>query len=59
MKTIYKENKIEIIPEKMFEQAYLDQFIYAIAYGEYHSYNEKAERLKEDELVRLIIPINN
>lgn len=59
MKTIYKENKIEIIPENMFEQAYLDQFIYAIAYGEYQAYDEQAERLKEDELVRLIIPINN
>ena len=58
MKTVYKDDKIEVIPENMFEQAYLNQFIYAMTYGEYHSYNEQAEKLKEDELVRLIIPIN-
>jgi hypothetical protein len=59
MKTVYKDDKIEVIPENMFEQAYLNQFIYSMAYGEYQAYDEQAERLKEDKLVRLIIPINN
>lgn len=56
MKTNFLENKIEIVPENIFEEAYLCKFIFEISYGEFLAENINIPNSKTDKLIKLIIP---